>query len=128
MITDLFRDTSPHISLEELYKQIPPVIGCNNCGRCCTTHVRISIAEIENIPLEAWKRFPNRADACRFLRRDGKCGIYEYRPFTCRMWGIGHGSGEACVHADPPMSYQEMGRLSDLYEEFYTPIDLRIMT
>ena len=112
--------------LQDLYSQIPDVTGCNQCGRCCTSHVRLAPAELLNIPIDAWAQYPNQAKRCRFVNADGSCGIYEHRPFVCRAWGIDNNEG--CVRTVEPVSGQEIGRLWDVYQTFSRPCDLRIMT
>lgn len=96
--------------LERLYAalgpQLRPVQGnpCGECKACCTaegmTYHRVSELELELIaarhgPPEDFRRYLERAtDADGLLLhqdcpnyRDGGCGIYDVRPFSCRLFG-----------------------------------------
>lgn len=85
--------------LEALYAQIPEV----NCkGHCHTTcgPIQLSNRERERIR-EAGVTIPEvppgvklshmEPDDCPALTADKRCGVYEVRPFVCRLWGASEG-------------------------------------
>jgi Fe-S-cluster containining protein len=67
-------------------------INCQaGCFDCCKQIFSITPVEaffiIENVS-NLYEIFNyNYGDNCPFLQDDGRCGIYEYRPVTCRLQG-----------------------------------------
>lgn len=82
---------------------------CTACGRCCTNHgdgfsyvyatraERQAIARHLGVSLSrfdeeycrrdrGWHVFKDAGDACIFLGKDGRCGIYALRPKQCRTF------------------------------------------
>ena len=82
----LFRE-----ELEKLYKEIPEIDKpCpGGCSKCChgldfffSIHEALMAYSISG-------KYPERLSNghCCYLE-NGKCSIYDYRPLTCRSWGI----------------------------------------
>lgn len=63
------------------------------CSHCCKMDVRMSYLEAEYIMLRGGPTLvtgefstAGHTSRCRFLSRDGSCGIYSIRPFHCRTF------------------------------------------
>lgn len=81
--------------LDKLTAYIQPLAVCSKgCSACCKIDVKILSIEASYIakntkaplalPRSRQKNFT--AIPCTFLKSDGTCGIYEYRPFVCRTY------------------------------------------
>lgn len=89
-------------NLNRIYSTIPRGV-CQGCTKCCMESVNTFYIEFLNIYrnisnteiykelkpsifkyyfLEMVEKLP-----CPFLKDDGKCHIYEYRPLSCRLFG-----------------------------------------
>jgi len=93
-------------TLQNLYGGLPETrCRCNQPGVCCTFLPQITWVEAlqwvhslkdQQEPakrglllkfVEFYLTTPMRHTGCSFLK-DGRCGIYEYRPFACRAYGL----------------------------------------
>jgi hypothetical protein len=88
------RRSQQDAALEELYKQIPKMMGCD--GRCWIScgPVAMSARELARIKERGYKIMPHhqavmRAEVhwCEALTEDHRCAVYESRPLICRLWG-----------------------------------------
>lgn len=74
--------------LEYLYSRIPDApTECMSCdGSCCRVPFMVSAFEKSRLP-------GNNFDATVYtpcvFNKDGKCSVYEKRPFLCRFYGAG---------------------------------------
>lgn len=67
-------------SLSDIYEKIPCSVCDANCFRCCTNMVQFTDDELS---LMGGYEFDGK---CSHLK-NGKCSIYEHRPFVCRIYG-----------------------------------------
>lgn len=66
--------------IAELYKSIPSSVCSDGCSKCCTNMIQFSPSEERRMGGYEWN------GRCSHLK-DGKCSIYENRPFICRIYG-----------------------------------------
>ncbi len=66
---------------EEIYSKIPKSTCKEGCFRCCTNVVQFTPSELKACGGEYECK-----GVCNFLK-DGKCTVYETRPFVCRIYG-----------------------------------------
>ncbi|MDY6855626.1 MAG: YkgJ family cysteine cluster protein [Thermodesulfobacteriota bacterium] len=90
--------------LHNIYSEIPHT-RCKCCGKCCKNAPRVYLIEYLQIFRGIKESFPDRFYhvirrilefgflslvntflSCPFLE-EGKCIIYDYRSFNCRVWG-----------------------------------------
>lgn len=82
-------------SLEDVYRQIPPV-ECK--GLCIDSCGPIAMSKAEEDRLrERGVEIPPMAEAVSTIEegldyycpalKDGRCSVYEHRPTICRLWG-----------------------------------------
>jgi Fe-S-cluster containining protein len=80
--------------IEDIYKQIPISTCPPGCGKCCgilypsTTEIQNvkSYCERKHIPFIEFHMTVGLD--CPYLQLDKSCGIYEVRPFLCRIMGV----------------------------------------
>jgi Fe-S-cluster containining protein len=66
--------------IKDLYNEIP-VSNCKNgCSECCTNMIQFSPSELKQMGGYEYN------GVCSHLK-NGKCSIYENRPFICRIFG-----------------------------------------
>lgn len=98
--------------LYDLYARIPDT-PCSQCGnKCCKTPFHVS--DFEKSLLDG-----NNFDTigtCAFLS-DGKCTVYERRPFICRVYNANRRLGCNEVERKDLMTDAEV---IELYHEYYT--------
>lgn len=68
--------------LHAIYKQIPTVKCKEGCSECCGI---VPFLDIEWNKLDNPKKPWFTGTTCNFLK-DGKCSIYDNRPFMCRLF------------------------------------------
>ncbi len=66
--------------IQELYKKIPTSICQSECSKCCKDNIQFSPSEEKNMGGYEWN------GQCVHLQ-DGRCTIYDKRPFVCRIFG-----------------------------------------
>ena len=110
--------------LKSLYNALPKVdIHCpSGCVECCTTpFVPWSELEVESL-YNATGKLPELLEngACNFAI-DGKCSVYEYRPFMCRLFGLSDTKGfhhcEKGLRTTHPLSTEKVYELLDRYHK-----------
>ena len=97
--------------LYDLYARIPET-PCKQCGTCCQPPFHVS--DFEKSLLDG-NNF-DEAGVCVFLS-DGKCTVYERRPFVCRIYNVNRRLGCNEVERTELMPDAE---LIELYHEYYT--------
>ena len=107
--------------MQELYKRIPIVRDCKQCGNCCG-HVPISAEEIRRLPEGIERDYPYKKDDCRFLV-DNKCAIYGDRPFMCRTFGASESFDLMCIHGAKPDRYLSADESKQLCAEYRAKSD-----
>lgn len=102
--------------LERIYDQIPEV----ECKGLCTAFCgAIFMTELEHDRIvERTGRPLGKVDArltCPLLSIEGRCTVYDIRPFICRLWGAEEKL--RCPHGCQPkegvLSHEMGGRLAD---------------
>ena len=101
--------------LEALYSEIPTFTCREGCTDCCGSMPFVSGIEWERI-LE--KR---RHDELRCPYLNGKCEIYEHRPFICRLFGSVEGF--QCIHGYGPEKPLTVEQGRDLRKRYFTFIE-----
>ena len=66
--------------IKELYEKIPASVCSPDCCKCCKDMIQFSPSEERNMGGYEWN------GKCRHLK-NGRCSIYEKRPFVCRLYG-----------------------------------------
>ena len=66
--------------MEKLYKKIPSSSCINGCYKCCTNIIQYTPNELKAMGGYEYN------EKCSHLK-DGKCSIYDKRPFVCRIYG-----------------------------------------
>ena len=66
--------------MDKLYKKIPSSTCRKGCYRCCTNMIQYTPSEFKAMGGYEFK------EKCSHLK-DGKCTVYENRPFVCRIYG-----------------------------------------
>ena len=69
--------------LKELYPKIPKSSCKEGCFACCTNSVQYTPSESEAM---GGYSYDEGRMMCSHLI-DGKCSVYESRPFVCRLYG-----------------------------------------
>ena len=110
--------------LHSLYERIPETPCLGVCGDiCCKTPFHVSKFEQEIIGYDF-----NDIGPCKFLE-NGRCGIYETRPFICRKFNASPWLGCEKIREKRPMSNEDATRLyMDYYMLFWHVDDLRAWT
>ena len=67
-------------NIDEIYNKIPASICEKGCFECCTNMIQFSPSEMERMGNYEYNGI------CSHLK-EGKCSIYENRPFLCRIYG-----------------------------------------
>ena len=65
---------------EEIYAKLPQTRCSDSCYKCCLDIVQFSRSEEKAMGGYVWN------GKCSHLV-DGKCSVYENRPFVCRIFG-----------------------------------------
>ena len=96
--------TIPPQDMYDLYREIDETVArltgihvdrlrCGpGCCSCCVDD--ITVFAVEALHIEAHHRellahgIPHAAGACAFLDPEGRCRIYEHRPYVCRTQGL----------------------------------------
>lgn len=77
--------------IEAVYAMLPKLDCQKKCYPSCGP---IAMTRPEADRIEARVGFPVRNSMrgilCPLLTRDGRCSVYELRPFICRVWGATH--------------------------------------
>lgn len=68
------------MKLEQIYNAIPSSKCKDGCSKCCTNMIQFTPSELKRMGGYEFK------DVCSHLV-EGKCSIYENRPFVCRLFG-----------------------------------------
>lgn len=66
--------------IKELYKSLPKSVCKEGCSKCCSDMIQFSPSEEKRMGGYEWN------GKCSHLI-DGKCSVYENRPFVCRLFG-----------------------------------------
>lgn len=115
-----------HIVLQEIYKEIPEVIGCKKgCNDCCGI-VPVSPSEkailgIENELTGSKENIEKGCFNCQFSGLNG-CNVYENRPFMCRLFAASEDKTLQCPHgakALKPLSVKRSRALLDKYKALF---------
>lgn len=121
---------TPEEQLQAIYDQIPPLDCKGLCQNACGP---IAMSALERRRIEergvvippytltagaSW-RSGAQTHRCPALTRDGKCSVYDVRPYICRAWGAGRAL-MACEHGCRPEGSRLKARqLMDLlYQTF----------
>jgi Fe-S-cluster containining protein len=91
--------------ITKVNEQITPYTSCRSgCSHCCRIGVQITsleaafIAVKVKLPISLGTPFRDHTgEACVFLRDNGECGIYTFRPIICRTY---HSLSEAELCSD----------------------------
>ena len=114
-----------------LYREIPQTSPCKaGCGNCCGP-VPWSDAEFDlvraQVPISAeWIVLPNGTRAlmdpttgmCPFLAANGGCGVYDRRPFMCRIFAASAETVLTCPHGTAAKRPLSERRTCDLTEKY----------
>ena len=101
---------------QELYNAIPTFRCKPGCHDCCGP-VPFSKWEWDSV---ADKRKGNANLTCPYVNEQGRCDIYDQRPFLWRIFGATDDPMLRCPHGcgpDKPLSAQEANELTDRYIE-----------
>ena len=66
--------------IKNIYDKIPKSQCKNGCFKCCTNMIQFTPSELKAMGGYEYDGI------CSHLK-DGKCSIYENRPFVCRIYG-----------------------------------------
>ena len=66
--------------IKNLYEQIPASVCRSDCSKCCKDMIQFSTSEEKNMGGYVWD------GKCSHLQ-NGRCSIYQNRPFVCRLYG-----------------------------------------
>ena len=119
--------------------------SCVGEGACCESTVPLTRGDLgiiisdirrgkisSKIINEAISRSqdPQRSGRCPFLNPENRCDIYESRPLTCMVWGIGGDPLDPENYADAVRNYKNGGlnRYPNLLLEQNTCISCRMQT
>jgi Fe-S-cluster containining protein len=114
---------------EELYGQIPSMTCPSGCSDCCCI-VRFSRYEVAQLSIAMIIRaiFTHFRQAttqkCPHLTRDNRCGIYQVKPFVCRLFGTTEIERLRCPKGVEPDKLLSAAKSEDLINQFLKIIDL----
>jgi Fe-S-cluster containining protein len=114
---------------EELYAQIPNMTCPSGCSDCCCI-VRFSRYEVAQISIAKiiraiFIRFRQATtQKCPHLTRDNRCGIYQVRPFVCRLFGTTEIERLRCPKGMRPNKLLSVEEGENLINQFLRIIDL----
>lgn len=113
-----------------LYRDIPKTSPCKaGCQKCCGpvpwSEAELSAVQSDIPAMVEWLVMPNgtralmdqRTGLCPFLTRGG-CGVYDRRPFMCRVYGASAEPILTCpegVVAARPLSVRKTCELTNAY-------------
>ena len=66
---------------KNIYDKIPKSQCLNGCYKCCTNMIQYTPSELKTMGGYEYN------GECSHLK-DGKCSIYDKRPFVCRIYGV----------------------------------------
>ena len=137
--------------LRMLYRELPEVVGCKQCGTCCGT-TQMHVDEVARIlkkleqdgrtdlieKFEALKKYVNDPKAfpldrnegialvkCRFLDQSGerkRCAVHEERGFICRIFGATTGRG-ICPFGAHSLHPLSEDKAASLVKRYYKVIE-----
>lgn len=86
----------------ELYRSIPSFVCKEGCSDCCGP-VPVTPWEAQRLGIagQMVTPFDPKTLKCGFLQ-DGKCSVYDRRPFLCRLFGTVDNPRMACPHGCKP--------------------------
>lgn len=75
--------------------EVMPVVRCKGLCQHSCRDTALHPAEVEmfielDLALPEDEDRPDGTRRCSHLTEEGRCGIYEHRPFVCRIWGGVH--------------------------------------
>ena len=113
-----------HLNLEEIYQKIPRSTCKEGCFACCTNSVQCTPSE--SVAMGGYLYDAKRMICSHLI--DGKCSVYENRPFICRMYGAS--VLLQCEHCTPEryLSAQETNDLVHAYVLIKTEEETKKMT
>ncbi len=68
------------MNLKELYEKLPNSTCKKDCFKCCTNMIQFTPNELKAMGGYEYN------GVCSHLK-EGKCTVYEHRPFVCRLYG-----------------------------------------
>jgi len=80
MKTNQLSAYSDYGKISELYKEIPRSVCKKDCVKCCSNMIQFTPSECDAMGGYEYDGF------CSHVK-NGKCSIYERRPFVCRIYG-----------------------------------------
>lgn len=96
--------------IREIYKKIPGSRCKAGCFKCCINVIQFSPSEFADMG-----SYANNGMCSHFV--NGKCDIYEVRPFVCRIYGTSElFECEDCI-PDRYLTAEETAKLVHLYRE-----------
>lgn len=113
-LSDLQKLTSAYAALNQFNAFVATFAVCQKgCSHCCKMDVQMSHLEAEFIMHHGGPSLENgqlstggHTSSCRFLSKDGSCGIYSIRPFHCRTF---HTLDDPKYCADGKIPHQTYG-------------------
>jgi Fe-S-cluster containining protein len=100
--------------IQKLYDKIPAFHCKDGCTDCCGV-IFFSASEWDQV---TEKRQATSLD-CPYIEK-GKCGIYEQRPYICRLFGSTDHPTLSCHHGckpDRPLTRKECNALTITYKQ-----------
>ena len=99
------------MKLEELYQKIPKSTCKEGCSSCCSNSIQFTPSEYKAM---GGYTFDTKQMICSHLI-DGKCSVYENRPFICRLYGTSELL--QCEHCTPDR-FLTQDETNDLVHEY----------
>lgn len=99
--------------LEAIYRKIPNVHCQGKCQDYCGPLIMSKLERLRIVKVSgaACKGTPD----CNKLTPDGRCGVYDVRPFICRAWGAV--KGMECPHGCRPDRYLSLREFARMVQE-----------
>lgn len=116
-------------SLQTIYAQIPTFsckAGCHDCcGPVPFSPSEAAFAGVQSKPALAELRaaLKTGCEDCPHVTPQG-CGIYEFRPFMCRIFGATDQGSLACPHGCKPETPLTEARVNELTDEYLRIVEV----
>jgi hypothetical protein len=105
-------------SLRQLYRAIPEFKCAEGCTDCCCGTIIFSEAEEQVLAEKGLLRPRTVGDLCPYVEH-GRCAIYEYRPFICRIFGATENAQYACFRGLGAKKKLDLAETWDLITAYF---------
>ena len=112
--------------LLRLYAQIPEMTCFPGCNACCCGHPAWSRFEWYRLGADTRANFNMFTLMCDFRNEQGRCDVFDLRPFTCRVFGTVEGNTINCPYGIAPaekLTIERAQEISKIYHKVFFELE-----